>query len=160
MPSPVLSIRQILGHLILTTTLWYGHSCCPHSTNVGSEAAQRGQVSRPSYVEFPLSEWYIRNENLVVSHSCFNPFNDFLFLRKISPELTSMPIFHYFTCGTPTTAWLAKWCHVCTLDLNQRTPGHWSITCELNRCCHEASPCTRILDLWPNSLISLLPKKS
>ena len=46
----------------------------------------------------------------------------FFFLRKISPELTaanpplfaeedwaeltSMPIFLYFICGTPTTAWL------------------------------------------------------
>ena len=32
------------------------------------------------------------------------------FLRKFSPELTSVPIFLYFTCGTPATAWLAKWC--------------------------------------------------
>ena len=32
----------------------------------------------------------------------------FFFLRKISPELTSIPILLYFICGTPTTAWLAK----------------------------------------------------
>uniref|UniRef100_A0A9L0SVW3 Guanine nucleotide-binding protein subunit alpha n=1 Tax=Equus caballus TaxID=9796 RepID=A0A9L0SVW3_HORSE len=28
------------------------------------------------------------------------------FLRKTGPELTSVPIFLYFLCGTPTTAWL------------------------------------------------------
>ena len=32
-----------------------------------------------------------------------------------------MPIFLYFICGTPTTAWLAKRCHVRTRDPNQRT---------------------------------------
>ena len=30
------------------------------------------------------------------------------FFRKIGPELTSVPIFLYFICGTPATAWLAK----------------------------------------------------
>ena len=44
----------------------------------------------------------------------------YLFLRKISPELTSVPFFLYFICGTPTTAWLAKWRHVRTRDLNRR----------------------------------------
>ena len=34
----------------------------------------------------------------------------FFFLRKISPELTSMPIFFYFICRTPATAWLDKQC--------------------------------------------------
>ena len=43
-----------------------------------------------------------------------------------------MPIFFYFICGTPTTAWLAKRCHVCTQDLNQQTPGRQSWTCALN----------------------------
>ena len=32
-----------------------------------------------------------------------------LFLRKIGPELMSVPIFLYFICGTPDTAWLNKW---------------------------------------------------
>ena len=57
----------------------------------------------------------------------------FFFLRKISPELTSVPILLHFICGMPTTAWLAKRCHVCTLDPNWWTPGHRSRTCELNR---------------------------
>ena len=36
--------------------------------------------------------------------------------------LTSMPISLYLIRGMPTTAWLfAKWCHVRTWDLNQRT---------------------------------------
>ena len=34
-----------------------------------------------------------------------------------------MPIFLYFICGTPTTAWLAKRCHIRTQDLNRRTLG-------------------------------------
>ena len=48
-------------------------------------------------------------------------------LRKAGPELTSMPIFLYFffICGTPTTVWCAKRCHVNTRDLNQRTLGCW-----------------------------------
>ena len=31
------------------------------------------------------------------------------FLRKISPELISMPIFLYFYMWMPATAWLDKW---------------------------------------------------
>ena len=31
-------------------------------------------------------------------------------LRKIDPELTSVPIFLYFVCRTSATAWLDKWC--------------------------------------------------
>ena len=69
-----------------------------------------------------------------------------LFLRKISPELTpaanpllfaeltSMHIFLYFICGTPTTARLAKQGRVHTRDLNWQTRGHWSRTWELNHC--------------------------
>uniref|UniRef100_A0A5F5PXU5 Nicotinamide riboside kinase 1 n=1 Tax=Equus caballus TaxID=9796 RepID=A0A5F5PXU5_HORSE len=34
-----------------------------------------------------------------------------------------MPIFLYFICGIPVTAWLAKQCHVCTRDPNRRTPA-------------------------------------
>ena len=33
--------------------------------------------------------------------------NPLFLLRKTGPELTSMPIFLYFICGTPTAAWLA-----------------------------------------------------
>ena len=31
-------------------------------------------------------------------------------LRKIRPDLTSMPVFLYFVRRTPATAWLDKWC--------------------------------------------------
>ena len=34
----------------------------------------------------------------------------FFFLRKISPKLTSVPIFLYFICGTPAIARLDQWC--------------------------------------------------
>ena len=43
-----------------------------------------------------------------------------------------MPIFLYSICGTSTTAWLVKRCHVRTRDPNQRTPGTRSGTCEAN----------------------------
>ena len=38
-----------------------------------------------------------------------------------------MPIFLYFTHGMPITAWLAKRYHVCTQDLNRRTPGRQEV---------------------------------
>ena len=75
------------------------------------------------------------------------------FLRKISPELTSMPMFLYFICGTPATAWLAKWYHVCTQDPNQWTPGRRSRTCELNRCATRPALKTKI-ELRIPSLLS------
>ena len=62
-------------------------------------------------------------------------------LRKTGPELTFMPIFLYFICGMPTTAWLAERCHVCTWDLNWQTPGRRSRTCALNRCATGPAPC-------------------
>ena len=67
-----------------------------------------------------------------------------LLLKKTGPELTSMPIFLYFICGTPTTAWRAKWCHVRTRDPNRQTPGHppRSRTCALNHCATGPAP-------WP-----------
>ena len=45
-----------------------------------------------------------------------------------------MPIFLHFICGTPTTAWLAKWGHVHTWDPNRQTLGHWIGICTLNHC--------------------------
>ena len=51
-----------------------------------------------------------------------------------------MPVFLYFLCGTPTTAWLAKWCHVRTWDPNLRTPGCRSGTCAFNRCTTGPAP--------------------
>ena len=61
-------------------------------------------------------------------------------LRKTGPELTSMPSFLYFICGTPATAWLAKRCHVHTLDPNWQTPGPLKRTCTLNRCATGPAP--------------------
>ena len=51
-----------------------------------------------------------------------------------------MPIFLYFICGIPATAWLAKRCHVGTLDLNQQTLGRQSGMCALNRCATAPAP--------------------
>ena len=51
---------------------------------------------------------------------------------KISPELTSVPIFLYFICGIPTTAWLDERHHVCPQNLNHPTqatkPEHATLT--------------------------------
>ena len=55
-------------------------------------------------------------------------------LRKTGPELTSLPIFLYFVCGMPATAWLNKQCHVCTQDPNQGTLGRGIRRRPLNRC--------------------------
>ena len=60
--------------------------------------------------------------------------------RKTGPELTSVPIFLYFLCGMPTTAWLDELCHVRTGDLNRQTPGRQRGTCELNRCATGPAP--------------------
>ena len=45
-----------------------------------------------------------------------------------------MPIFLYFICGMPTTAWLVMWCRVHTRGPNRRTPGQRKRMCEFNCC--------------------------
>ena len=54
------------------------------------------------------------------------------FLRRISPELISVPIFLYLMWNT-TTAWLAEPCYVCFQDPQPWTPGRWSRARKLNR---------------------------
>ena len=51
-----------------------------------------------------------------------------------------MPIFLYFICGTPITAWHAKRCHVLARDPNWQTLGRRSGTCTLNRCATGPAP--------------------
>uniref|UniRef100_A0A9L0K9P5 F-box domain-containing protein n=1 Tax=Equus asinus TaxID=9793 RepID=A0A9L0K9P5_EQUAS len=68
---------------------------------------------------------------------------------ETGPELTCMPIFLCFIRGTPTTAWLAKRCHVCTRDPNQQNPRPLrSRTCELNRCATGLIPWSAVLRVW------------
>ena len=57
---------------------------------------------------------------------------------KISPELTSVPIFLYFICGMPATAWLGKQC----IDPHpgSELANHGSGTCELNCCATRLAP--------------------
>ena len=60
--------------------------------------------------------------------------NHFLILlaRKIGPELTSVPIFLYFVCGSwPQHGLMSSAC-VHTQDLNLRTPGCQSGAHQLN----------------------------
>ena len=46
----------------------------------------------------------------------------FIFVRKIGPVLTSVPIFLYFMWDAPTT-WLDKWCWIHTRYPNLQTLG-------------------------------------
>ena len=84
-------------------------------------------------------------------------FSFFFFLRKISPEVTSaanpplfaeedwswanihahLPLLYMWDT---VLAWLAMQCHVHTQDPNQRTPGHRSRMCKLNRCTMGPAP--------------------
>ena len=77
----------------------------------------------------------------------------FFCLTKISPELTSVPIFLYFVCGTPATAWL-EGCEGHTWDLNQWTLGCQSGVHELNHYTtrpapKNASSCLFFKELFP-----------
>ena len=69
-----------------------------HSVSIESSHS-KGQITKYSYVS---------SRNL--SYHIFYVDIRFFFLRKIGPELTSMPIFLHFICGTPATAWLDKRC--------------------------------------------------
>ena len=50
-------------------------------------------------------------------------------LRKIGPELTSVSIFLYFICETPTTAWLDAPCTGPHLGSELANPGllKWNV---------------------------------
>ena len=76
----------------------------------------------------------------------------FFFLRKTGPELTSVPIFLYFTCGPPTTAWLAMWCHVCT---GIRTSEPWATEVERAHLT-AAPPGWPLLGIFEQQIASLL----
>ena len=52
--------------------------------------------------------------------------------RKIVAELTSVPIFLYFVCGTPPQCGSMSGVQVCTRDLNSWTLGHRSGAYKLN----------------------------
>ena len=59
---------------------------------------------------------------------------DFFFLRKISPELMSMPVFLYFICGTPATATAMVWQVVRRSAPRIRTSEPKAAEAELNCC--------------------------
>ena len=50
----------------------------------------------------------------------------------MGPELTSVPVFLYFICGTPVTAWLDKRCVYLCLGSEPANLRCRSRTCELN----------------------------
>ena len=90
-------------------------------------------------------DWEIRTDRIsfskkkkkmmMISHELTSAANPPLFLlRKLGPELTSMPIFLYFICGMPTTTWLDKWRVGPSLGSEPANPRHQSRTCEPNYC--------------------------
>ena len=56
----------------------------------------------------------------------------YFFVRKIGPELTSVPIFLYFVWGMPPQHGLMSGVYVHARDPNPRTPGHWRGVHRLN----------------------------
>ncbi|XP_070078475.1 cilia- and flagella-associated protein 418 isoform X1 [Equus caballus] len=102
-----------------------GKSCSP--VYLGGSAAPCGIGTNTSQSSFSLNRacdhlrciacdfWIVSYDDYMWDKSC-----DYLFfrlasillflLRKTGPELTSMPIFLYFVCGMPATAWLDKRC--------------------------------------------------
>ena len=89
----------------LRSRCWWGRA--------PSEGARGGSVPRLSPSSWGFLGWWSVTPVFSWSSPCVqvSPLPSF-FLRKISPELTSMPIVLYFIWGTPVTAWLAERCHV------------------------------------------------
>ena len=77
--------------------------------------------------------------------------NCFCFFVLIGHELAFVPIFLYFICGTPTTAWLDKWCHVWTGKPRAAKAEHAHLTL-----CHQAGSLVVILKLLSLSFSSSL----
>ena len=70
-----------------------------------------------------------------------------------------MPTFLYFICGTPTTAWLAKQCHVHTQDPNHEP---WAAEVEhahLTTAQLGQPPVLSIFKILMNVLYSEIPKQ-
>ena len=65
----------------------------------------------------------------------------FSFLRKIGPELTSVPMFLYYICGTPTTAWLDKRCVGPHLGSELASPRPWKLSTWTQSLHCQAIPC-------------------
>ena len=101
--------------------------------------------SNPSFSIIYLFIYFLRKISPELTSAANPPF--FFLLKNTGPELTSVPIFLYFICGTPITARLAKWCHVCTGDLNWQTLDHQSRMCALNCCTTGPSPIIIIIFL-------------
>ena len=65
----------------------------------------------------------------------------FNFLKKKTiPELMSMPIFLYFICGAPDTAWLDKWCVGPHSESKPTNPGLPKRNVHTYPLCHQAGP--------------------
>ena len=64
----------------------------------------------------------------------------FVLVRKIGPELTSVPFFLYFICGTPPQHGLMRGVYVHAWVPNLQTPCCSSGLCKLNHCAIGLAP--------------------
>ena len=86
--------------------------------------------------------WYVKTVCEVPGWSLRIKSFFFFSVRKIRPELTSMPVLLYFICGMPLQHGLMSSVQVLTRDLNSWTLGRWSRACELNH--YTTRPAPRI----------------
>ena len=101
------------------------------------------------YVWFEVLWVFLRK----ISPELTSAANPLFLLRKTSPELTSVPIFFYFICGTPATAWLDKWrvgLHPGSELVNPRLPQNvW-----IQPLCHQAGPMSwLIFELYKTDIL-------
>ena len=80
--------------------------------------------------------WSLQNN--VKFESIF--FFSFFLVRKIVPELTSVPTFLCFLCGMPPQHGMMSGVQVCAQDPNLQIPGCWSGARELNQYNTEPAP--------------------
>ena len=99
------------------------HDSCPVMTCCPAEIHTVCDPSFPFFKEHQKSGFFFLFIFLRKISPELTAANPPLLLRKTGPEPTSMPIFLYFICGMPATAWLGKQCHVHTWDPNWQTPA-------------------------------------
>ena len=103
-------------------------------------------MTRPDFSAHKKQSWDLNSPPLVYGSSlCW------VCVRKIGPELTSVPIFLYFMWDT-ATAWLDELCWVHTRDPNLQIPDCQSRVCELNGCTSGPAPGVWLLTIRPYGL--------
>ena len=92
-------LRSSTSITMLLFSLYYEHSNCPER----SFSISLGPGLKTPHGKAPASPWGTFKHEWEINFLC-------LCVRKIVPNITSVPIFLYFIYGMPVTAWLDKWC--------------------------------------------------